>query len=631
MTTKKETFLERLERHVLIGDGAMGTMLYQMGAFINTCFDELNLTRSNLVRKVHEAYIDAGVDFIETNTFGANQYKLSKFGLVDQVEAINLAGGELARQAAEDHGVLVGGSIGPLGPHMQPYGKLTEDQVREAFIRQIRGLMDGQVDFLIFETFSNPDELLIAVETAASLYDIPIVAQITTNEFKETIFGQKLEDAFMRIAGHPAVNVAGLNCSIGPGSMLSSLEIIRSATDKPVSVQPNAGMPREVEGRKIYMCTPEYMAEYSKRFFEKGARIIGGCCGSTPEHISEIAKVIHPLDKAMRQIPDTNTASISVKEVEMPAAQETIPLEKRSKWAQKLVAGEKVASIEITPPRGAVISNIVEKAKFCSDHGVDAINIPDGPRASSRMSPMVTAIHVNQHVDIEVILHVCCRDRNIIGLQADMLGCEAMGLKNMLIVTGDPPKLGEYPDATAVFDLDAIGLTQVCKNLNQGIDLGLNSFTPPLSMVLGVGANPVAADLPREIDRFKRKVEAGAEFAITQPVFDPDMLIHFMEETKNHKIPIVAGIWPLVSYKNAEFMANEVPGVLVPEKILEKMSKAQTKEEGRLIGIEIAREMIEKIKDHVAGYAVSAPFGNVNIALGVLGKISPEEACSPKK
>jgi len=400
--------------------------------------------------------------------------------------------------------------------------------------------------------------------------------------------------------------------------MLSGLERIRLVTDKPVSVQPNAGMPRQIEGRQLYMSTPEYMAEFAKRFFEKGARIIGGCCGTTPEHIKEIARAVRSLDKAQTQAR-VSVAAVVEKAGPVPL-REARPLAERSRFGAKLAAGEKVATIEVTPPRGVDVAAILEKAKLCAEAGIDAINIPDGPRASSRLSPMVTAVRIQQEAQIEAVLHFCCRDRNLIGMQSDILGACAIGLRNLLIVTGDPPKLGEYPSATGVFDMDSIALTGVVHNLNRGADIGGNSIDPPTELVVGVGANPVAADWPREIERFRQKVMAGAEFAITQPVFDAESLFRFLEAIEDFRIPIVAGIWPFTSYKNAEFMANEVPGVVVPPRLLERMSEAQTREHGRALGVEIARELVGRIEDHVAGFAVSAPFGNVKTALAVLGK-----------
>jgi len=377
-------------------------------------------------------------------------------------------------------------------------------------------------------------------------------------------------------------------------------------------------MPRSVEGRQLYMCTPEYMAEYAKRFYEKGARIIGGCCGTTPDHIREIARAVRSVDKAVGRA--TVSVTVGPDRMTEAAPAPAASLEEKSRFGAKLAAGEEVATVEVTPPRGVDMTKIIEKARQCVAAGVDAINIPDGPRASSRLSPMVTAVRIQQEAGMETILHFCCRDRNLIGMQSDILGAGAIGLRNLLIITGDPPKLGEYPNATAVFDMDSIALTNVVRNLNQGLDIGGNRIDPPTALTIGVGANPVAADWDREIVRFRRKVEAGAEYAITQPVFDADSLFRFLDAIDGFRIPFVAGIWPFTSFKNAEFMANEVPGVVVPNALLDRMSAATTKEQGVALGVQIARELVAKIRGRVAGFAVSAPFGNVQTALAVLGK-----------
>lgn len=608
---------ELLQQRVVIADGAMGTMLYQYGAFLNACFEELNLTKASLVRQVHDAYIEAGADFLETNSFGANEIKLAKYGLADKVVEINTAAVELARQSAAGR-ALVAGSVGPLGIAHPGVGTDHRHQAIRAFQTQIEALLSAGVDLLIFETFSNPDELIIALSIAREIGSIPVIAQLAVNEHQETAMGHRLQPSIRRIALEPNVVAVGLNCSVGPSAMLDCLKQIRSVTDKAISVQPNAGLPRQVEGRMLYMCTPEYMAEYAKRFYEHGARILGGCCGTTPDHIRQIAKAVRGIDKATGQakivvhIPRGSDSATAVRE--------GLSLAEKSRLGAKLAAGQKVCSIELVPPRGADVRKIEQQAKRCADAGIDAINIPDGPRASSRLSPLVTAVKIHQAAGIEPILHVCCRDKNILGLQADMLGAHAMGIHNVLLITGDPPKLGDYPDATAVFDLDSVALTEVVANLNRGLDLAGNAFDGAIALAVGVGANPVASDLPREIERFRRKVAAGAEYVITQPVFDPKTLFDFFDAVGDIPIPIIAGIWPFTSYKNAEFMANEVPGVVVPKSLLERMSVAKTQEDGRRIGIAIAREMIEALSDRVAGFAVSAPFGNVSAALAAIGK-----------
>ncbi len=615
---KRSAFDQLIRERVLIGDGAMGTMLYQHGVFLNRCFDELNLTDPGLVKKVHASYIEAGADLIETNTFGANRLKLSKSGLAADVAQINRAGVRLAQEAAQGS-ILVAGSMGPLGGDLVGHGPITSQDARQVFEEQGKALVEAGVDLLILETFSDTQELLLAIEAVAGLGDVPIVAQMTVGENHETIYGQRIDHAIARIAQEPAVAAVGLNCSVGPSGMLSSLELVRRVTDKPISVQPNAGMPRRVEGRQLYMCTPEYMAEYAKRFFEMGARIIGGCCGTTPEHIKEIVRAVRSISKAAAQ--NTTPAVTEIRQAARPILRDLQPLAARSRFGAKLAAGEAVTMVEITPPRGVDVTAVVDKARQCAAAGVDAINIPDGPRASSRLSPLVTAVRIQEKAGIEAILHFCCRDRNLIGMQSDILGASAIGVRNLLIITGDPPKLGEYPSATGVFDMDSIALTTVVRNLNRGVDIGGNVIDPSTSLVVGVGANPVAADLEREIERFRQKVLAGAEFAITQPVFEPECLFRFLDMVGGTKIPIIAGIWPFTSFKNAEFMANEVPGVVVPNALLDRMSKATTKEHGRALGIEIAQELVAKVKDAVAGFAVSAPFGNVGTALAVLGKV----------
>jgi len=612
-----------LSRQVVLADGAMGTMLYQSGVFINACFDELNLSNPKLVSKIHQQYVEAGADFIETNTFGANEVKLSRYGLAEQVEKINKAGVKLAKEITGEK-VLVAGAIGPLARDIALFNQLTKQQAISAFKKQAKALAEAGADFIILETFSNTDELLLAIEAVRSVAPLEIVAQMTTNEQNETPYGEKIDHAIARIAAEQGVTAVGLNCSVGPSAMLNALELIRGVTDKPISVQPNAGLPRQVEDRMLYMSTPEYMAEYAKRFYEKGAKIIGGCCGTTPEHIRQIVRAVRSIDKAAASKTRFSTGTVEIVGPQAGLGVET-PLSEKSKIGRKLADGEKVTTIEVTPPKGLDIEPILEKAKLCAGLGIDAINIPDGPRASLRLSPMVTAVKIQEAADIEAILHFCCRDRNLIGMQSDILGAHAIGLRNMLVITGDPPKMGEYPQATGVFDMDSIALVGVIRNLNRGIDLGGNHFSPPTSLVIGVGANPVASDIEREIERFRQKMTAGAEFAITQPVFDAETLFRFLEAIEPFKIPVIAGIWPFTSLKNAEFMANEVPGVVVPPRLLERMGAAKTQQQARTLGVEIAKELIEEIYDKVAGFAVSAPFGNVRIALAALGKIEIDQ------
>jgi len=599
-----------LSKRVVIGDGAMGTMLYSKGVFVNTCFDELNITRPSLIKDIHEQYVSAGADFIETNTFGANEYKLAKFGLFDKVEQINASAVKIAKEAAGKN-ALVAGAIGPIG--IEGSAKLSVKQIIEIFERQIKSLADAGADFLLFETFGNLAELLLAVRAAGSVCGLEVVAQLSVNENKETLFGDRLDEAIIELCRCSHVAAAGLNCLLGPAAMLDCLDVLKTVATKPISIQPNAGLPQTVDGRTLYMSTPEYMAEYAKRFYQRGARIIGGCCGSTPEHIRQIAQAVKSIDKSERP------PAIEVRQVEKAVRQIPVELKDKSQFGAKLAAGQKIITIEISPPKGADLSGLIEKVNLCKQAGVDAVNIPDGPRASSRISAMITAIKLQQACGIETLLHFCCRDRNIIAMQSDLLGIHTIGLRNVLIITGDPPKLGEYPNATGVFDLDSTALTKVVSDLNCGLDIAGNGFTPKTALVVGVGANPVAAEMKRELERFKKKIAAGAEFAITQPVFDSKSLFDFLDAA-DCRIPVIAGIWPFTSFKNAEFMANEVPGVVVPKNILDRMATAKDQLQSKKLGVQIAKELMEQIKDRVAGFAISAPFGNVKMALAAADK-----------
>jgi len=409
------------------------------------------------------------------------------------------------------------------------------------------------------------------------------------------------------------VAAVGMNCGIGPSHLYVAAEQAMRLTDKPFLLMPNAGQPEEVDGRMLYLATPEYFTEYAKRFVELGARGVGGCCGTTPAHLREAARAVHALSGVKKHI------EIHVVPPDQPAA-EPLPMERKSRFGARLAQGRRVTSVEVLPPRSVDLAPMLERVRQCRAAGVDAINIPDGPRASARISPMIASMAIQRDVGIEPILHYCCRDRNLIGMQSDLLGGFAAGIANFLIITGDPPKIGDYPDVTGVFDVDSIGLTQVAANLNRGRDIGGQRIDPPTAILIGVGANPCAVDPKRELDRFRRKIEAGAEFAVTQPVFDPQALFRFIDAaaTFPKTIPLVAGIWPLTSYKNAEFMQNEVPGVEVPDTVLERMRGCTSKEDGIRMGIEIARETCSAVADAVAGFQVSAPFGKVEIALEVL-------------
>jgi homocysteine S-methyltransferase len=436
----------------------------------------------------------------------------------------------------------------------------------------------------------------------------------------KTTFGTTPE-AFTTALDQLGVDVIGLNCGMGPNHVLTALELMREVTTKNLSAQPNAGLPRDVQGRQFYMGSPEYMATFAKRFVQAGAKFVGGCCGTTPTHIKLIADAIRSISPRQAKV-FAKTGAARVSELK-PQDVTVIPPEDRSKWSRKVARGEFVTSVEVLPPKGCDAKSTLESIRLLKDAGVDAVNIPDGPRAQTRMSAQATAVLVEREIGIEAVLHYCCRDRNLLGMMSDLLGAAALDLHNLLIITGDPPKMGPYPDATAVFDIDAIGLTNMVNKLNHGLDLGNNPIGCPTAFSIGVGVNPGAVNLDEEIRRFEWKVEAGAEYAITQPVFDTEQLRTFLDKIAHVKIPIIAGIWPLVSFRNAEFLHNEVPGVNVTPDILERMRVASDKgkEDAREQGIAIARESLLDVLDVIAGVQVSAPFGNVKYALQVFSAL----------
>ncbi|MBK9977467.1 MAG: bifunctional homocysteine S-methyltransferase/methylenetetrahydrofolate reductase [Gemmatimonadetes bacterium] len=625
-TRTRERLLARLTDPdaVIVFDGAMGTMLYQRGVFINQCYDELSLRAPDLVRGVHEEYVKAGAEVLETNSFGANRFKLAHFGLEREVASINGAAARVAREAAGD-AALVAGAVGPLGVRLEPYGPTSLEEARAAFEEQIAALRDGGVDCLILETFADLDEVTQAVLAARAVAPaLPLIAQMTVDVEGVTVFGVTPEDVARSLDALGA-DVIGLNCSVGPQIILEAIERMAAVTRRKLSAMPNAGMPREVGGRKMYMASPEYMATYARHLLQAGAKVIGGCCGTTPAHIHAMVEGIRPLvprssRDGRRETGDGSALARGERGVVRHAGVTPVPLADRSNWGRKLVSGEFVSSVEIVPPRGVDATRMLEDVRALKAAGVDAVNVPDGPRAQSRMGAMMTSLLIEQQVGIEAVCHYACRDRNLLGMLSDLLGGAAMGLHNLLLVTGDPPKMGPYPDATAVFDIDSIGLTNLVRNLNRGLDPGGNPIGAPTRYTIGVGVNPAAIDPSVERERFDYKVEAGAEFAITQPVFDPRQLERFLREIGGAHIPIVAGIWPLVSLRNAEFLANEVPGVVVPDEILERMRVAnrQSAEHAVAEGIAIAREMLALVRSEVQGVQVSAPFGKVALALGVL-------------
>jgi len=602
---------------VIVFDGAMGTMLYARGVFINQCYDELVLRAPDLVRDVHAAYVKAGAEVIETNSYGANRIKLTQYGLELQVAEINRRAAEIARSAAgEDR--LVAGAMGPLGVRLEPYGPTSREEARAIFAEQAAALVAGGADCFVLETFSDLEEIEQAIRGARDASpDTPIVAQMTVGPDLHTAYGATPED-IVRALERWGADVIGLNCAVGPQTILEAIERMAAVAHVKLSAQPNAGLPRDVGGRNMYMASPEYMATYARHLIQAGAKIVGGCCGTTPEHIHAIVEGVRPLAPRHRHAVVTSVRDAADS---APVGVEPIPMAERSRLAAKIAAGTFVTSVEIVPPRGVDTARLERDAATLHAAGVDAINVPDGPRAQSRMGAIATSLVIEQRVGIESVTHYCCRDRNLLGMLSDLLGASALGLRNMLLITGDPPKMGPYPDATAVFDIDAIGLTNLVSNLNRGLDPGGNAIGAPTRFSIGVGVNPAAIDPAHELKRFEFKVQAGAEYAITQPVFDVEQLERFLATIEHTRIPIVAGIWPLVSARNAEFLANEVPGVTVPQAILDRMHKANavSKDHALAEGIAIAQEMLSRVRGVVQGVQVSAPFGRVELALEVFG------------
>jgi len=610
---------------IMVADGAMGTMLYSRGVFINQCYDELNVRSPELVLDVHRAYVKAGAELLETNSFGANRLKLAQYGLENHVAEFNRRAAEIAREAAGAN-VLVAGAVGPLGVRIEPFGATSREEARGHFREQMHALLEGGADCFLLETFSDLGEIEQALAAARELsLGTPVIAQMTIGQDGLTPFGATPEDV-ARTLDEWGADVIGLNCSVGPQAILEAIERMAAVTKRKLSAQPNAGMPRDVSGRTMYMASPEYMASYARHFIQAGAKLIGGCCGTTPDHIKSLVDGIRPLvprnqrrPSVRYQMPHTLGADEPGAEPASATGVEAMPFARRSRWAGKISRNEFVTSVEIVPPRGVDATAMLEGVSALKVAGVDAVNVPDGPRAQSRMGALMTSLLIEQRIGMETVTHYCCRDRNLLGMLSDLLGASAMGLRNLLIITGDPPKMGPYPDATAVFDIDSIGLTNLVSRLNKGLDPGGNSLGRPTAFTIGVGVNPAALDPAYELRRFEWKVDAGAEYAITQPVFDVAQLERFLDSIAHVRIPIVAGIWPLVSARNAEFLANEVPGVVVPESVLARMRAASetSKEHAVAEGIAIAREMLERVRGAVQGAQVSAPFGKVELAVRV--------------
>ncbi|HKK08840.1 MAG TPA: bifunctional homocysteine S-methyltransferase/methylenetetrahydrofolate reductase [Gemmatimonadota bacterium] len=626
-------FRRRLaERRVILFDGAMGTEIYGRGVFINRSYDDLCRTAPDMIRGIHEAYREAGAEVLETNSFGANRFQLQGYGLEEEVAAVNEAAARLAREVAGEE-LFVAGSLGPLGIRLEPYGPTSRGEAREAFREQAEALARGGAHLFMCETFSDLDELVEAVEGCREAADLPVVAEMTIQPDGQTTYGAS-PARIARELDALGVDALGLNCSVGPALLLEAVREMAAITDRPISALPNAGLPREVQGRKMYLASPEYMASYARRLVEAGATLVGGCCGTRPDHIREMAARLGTLrsggpgavGRSSVRVVDAGEGKRGAGQAGTAAgerATEPVPLAGRSGWGARLAAGERLVSVEVPTPRGADPAPLLEACRTLAGAGVvDAVALPDGARGRVRMGVLAAAALAQRETGLEALAHFTCRDRNLVGMAADLLGGQALGVRNLLLVTGDPPATGPYPESTAVFDVDSIGLVNLVARLNRGEDLGGHPVGTRTSFVVGVAVDPGAVDLEREVERWYWKVDAGADFGITQPVFDPSVLERFLEriEREGTRRPLVAGVWPLGSLRDAEFLDHEVPGIEVPGRVMDRMRAAEESgaEAARAEGLAIARELVAELAPLVQGFQVTAPSGRVGRALAVL-------------
>ncbi|MGH7570446.1 MAG: bifunctional homocysteine S-methyltransferase/methylenetetrahydrofolate reductase [Gemmatimonadota bacterium] len=612
-SNRGDGFLERLAEGVLVADGAMGTQIYERGVFINRCFDELCVSSPDMIREIHAAYVAAGAELLETNTFGANRARLLGHGLEDRVAEINRAGARLAREAGGER-AWVGGSMGPIGVTGQVAGGYNVDDMRGIFAEQAAALLEGGVDLLVVETIPSLVEMDAALAAIRALDDaIPVVAMMSFTEEGLTQSGDRPELVARRLAESGA-DVVGANCSVGPRPMLDCLVRMEGGNGAFLAAMPNAGLPQSVEGRLMYMAGPEYFGKYAKRFVQAGVRLLGGCCGTTPEHVRTM---VHSVQ---RYAPKVRVTVVEEVEAEPVRAAVSRPDVRPTELARRLAEGRFVVSVELTPPTSADLGSLVAAVRDIAETGVDAVNIPEYARISPRVTPLAIARVLRDRVPVETIIHYCCRDRNLYGMQADLMAAHALDVRDVLIITGDPPKAGEYAVPTAVFDVDSIGLVRVASRLTLGLDAAGKETGVPLDLHVGVGVNPGAVDRALEVERFRRKIEAGARFAMSQPIFDAGDLADFVAEVGPLPIPILAGILPLYSFRNAEFLHNEVPGMRIPEAVRERMRRVVDGREAAALGVDIAREALAAVRGvpGVQGAYVMPPFGRYEMALEVL-------------
>ncbi|MGO8792779.1 MAG: bifunctional homocysteine S-methyltransferase/methylenetetrahydrofolate reductase [Terriglobia bacterium] len=617
----REPFQERIDKRPVVCDGAMGTLLYAKGIPLSRCYDELNSAMPQLVKEVHLAYVKAGSEVLETNTFGANRFRLQKFGLGERVRELNVEGARLAREVAGDD-LYVAGAVGPLGIRLEPLGQTSLEEARAAFREQIAALVEGGGDLIVVETMMDLNEAHQALLAAREVGLFPVVVQMTVQADGSTPTGTLPED-FARALDEWGADLIGVNCSVGPAAVQETLERIAAVTEKRLSAQPNAGMPRTVEGRNLYLCSPEYMASYARRFIQAGARLVGGCCGTTPEHIRAIKTAVRSMNP--------QRARVAVQVAAGPGSTlSPVPVATRSRLAEKLARREFPILVEVVPPKGCDATKEVEGTRYLLEQGIDAVNIPDGSGATARMSALTLAALLQQRAGIEVLLHYSSRDRNVLTIQSDLLGAHALGVRNVLALTRDTPQYATVLESDAS-EVDAIGLVNLLSNLNRGLDVGANPLGVQTAYLVGASINPYALNLEEELRRFQHKVEAGADFAVTQPVFQVEQLLEFLERARSFAahVPVIAGIWPLTSFRNAEFMNNEVPGISVPPRVMERMRAADSGERARHEGLKIAQETLVEIRPLVQGVQIAAPFGRYALAVEVAQALGTLRAATP--
>jgi homocysteine S-methyltransferase len=614
-------FLDAVRASVLVVDGAMGTQLYERGVLYSACFEELNVSRPELVGKVHEDYLRAGAQVIETNTFGANALRLEKYGLQSRVHELNVAGVRVARVAAGNQ-AYVAGAIGPSGYFLGEASSGDLAKVKAVFAAQAHALVEAGVDVLVVETLRQTPELRVAIEAAVGAAGgLPVVASVSLDESGRMADGTEAEE-IARLAREWGASVVGVNCSDGPMSVLAAVEKM-VPLGLPVLAAPNAGLPRRVDERMVYVSTPEYFGVYARRMIRVGVHLVGGCCGTTPEHIRRIAAAARMAsaggESDVRTEDELSRADTTgVVPAILPGALQPVPFAQRSALAARVAAGRFVVSVEVNPPVGLDPSRAVAAAKMLKEGGVDAVNIADGARAQARMSNLALAVRIQREVGLETIVHVCGRDRNLLGTLAHLLGAHDLGLRNLVIITGDPPKMGDFPDASAVYDLDSIGILKLAARLNHGVDPAGKPLGGTTRFVLATGAEPASLNYARELARLQEKKAAGAELVMTQPVYDPRALERFLDDCAPLGLPVLVGLLPLASHRNAEFLHNEVPGMQVPDAVRERMRRAGTGAAARKEGVAIAREMLAAVRGRIAGAYVMPPLDRYELALEVV-------------